>query len=116
MPDSATGGEEVDVVVLGEPFDRRVLLQIRWSHVLDIMVEREDGLARVVDLRRADRGEFGDDRARVVVSGLCEHGERAETHVMTCLGEMVTNSPEYTRVLPGGRSTACRLTICSMYV
>ena len=94
MPDAATGREEVDVVVLGEALDGRILLEIRRGHVLDVMVEREDGLARVVNLGRADRGEFRDDRARVVVSGLREHGQRAQTHVMTCLGEMVTNSPE----------------------
>ena len=94
MADAAAGGEEVDVVILRKPLDRRVLLHVGRTVVLDVVVEREDGLTRIVDLAGADRGELRDDGAGIVVTASSDESRRGRTHVMTCFGEMVTNSPE----------------------
>ena len=67
MTDAATGRIKIKAVLAGEGFDLGVLGKIFRARVLHVVIEREDGLARIADFFRADALEFGNDRAGVVM-------------------------------------------------
>lgn len=54
MPDALSGAEKPYPLLLGEGLDLLVFLKIRFALVLDVVVEGEHHLARVVDLRSAN--------------------------------------------------------------
>ena len=62
-----TSGIKVDAVLLGERFDRAVLLLVGFLLVLNIVVESEDELLGIVNLLRADPLELAHDCRRVVM-------------------------------------------------
>ena len=49
---------EVHICLVCELFDLAVFIKIRFAFILDIMIEREDKLLVIVDLRRANGHEF----------------------------------------------------------
>ena len=67
VADARARGVEVDGVLAGELLDLGVLAQVLRRLVLDVVVDGEDGLARIVDLRRADLLELGDHGGGVVM-------------------------------------------------
>jgi hypothetical protein len=67
MRDARARGIKVDAMLFRERVDLRVLAEVLRRDVLDVVIDREHGLTRVVDAGRADLFELGDDRARVVV-------------------------------------------------
>ena len=48
MSNTATSRVEVDIMLAGEGFDGRILVQVLTRLVLHIVVEREDELGRVL--------------------------------------------------------------------
>ena len=72
--DSTAGRVELDAVLTREVLDTPVLAEILLALVLDVVVHREDRLARVADARGADRTELRHHGRRVVV---CHHVHRA---------------------------------------
>jgi hypothetical protein len=54
-------------VFFGESLDSGVLLEVSIARVLDIVIERKHYLAGVGDLGGANRFEFRNDRARVIM-------------------------------------------------
>ena len=59
---------EIDSVFLGEGFNGAIFLQVGLVAILDVVIEGEDELLRIVDLLGADRFELAHHGRRVVVS------------------------------------------------
>lgn len=68
MSDTATGAVKINFVLLGELLHVAVLLQICCRRVLYVVVDREHGLATVLDLIAAERRAiFLQNGSRVVM-------------------------------------------------
>jgi hypothetical protein len=57
VSDTSPGGVKVDPIRMGESFDLGIFLQVLGRLVLDVVVEREDWLTRVVNFAGTDRLE-----------------------------------------------------------
>ena len=82
MADARAGGIEVDAVIFCEGFDGPVLFLVSFVFILDVVVEGEDQLLRIMDLLCADAFEFAHDRRGVVV----------RHHVVRADGDEVTGA------------------------
>jgi len=67
MPNTPSGGVEVDFVFFRKCLDFLVLCQIRLGLILNIVVQGEYWLAGIVDLGAGKGQELGDDWSRIVV-------------------------------------------------
>ena len=86
MSDTSSGGVEVDPVVPSKLLDVGVLCEVLLGLVLDVVVEREHGLGRSVDLGQLERVEPGEGRVRVsleVRMGLATVRDEATDLLMT---------------------------------
>jgi hypothetical protein len=119
VADAAAGGEEVDGVLAGEALDVGVLPEVLLALVLDVVIEGEDGLSRIVDRAGANIAEPAGGRSarsylpRIATATRFEITGPVLSCVITCCGWIVTKSPARTRLAPGARSTAWALTIFS---
>jgi len=68
MADAGAGRVEVDALLSGEGLDLAVLGQVGLRLVLNVVVERENRLARIVDAIGTDGAKLLHDRGGVVVS------------------------------------------------
>ena len=59
MPDASSGGIEVDAMLPRKLFDRRVFRKVLLGLVLYVMIESEDRLPSIMDLRGAYGIESG---------------------------------------------------------
>src|SRR5437667_11175827 len=67
MRDAGACRVKIDVVLARELLDVRVLLQILWRNILNVVVDGEHRLRRIGDRRRADLLELWDHRTGVVM-------------------------------------------------
>lgn len=67
MPNPPSCRVKVHIVLLGKRLDFGVFLDICLRLVLHVVVEREDGLARILYGLAREREELGDDGSGVVV-------------------------------------------------
>ena len=61
------GWIEIDAVLARERLDLRVLRQIFWRSILDVVIDGEDWLCRIGNRRRADLLKFRNHRTGIVV-------------------------------------------------
>ena len=78
VADAGAGRIEIDSMFPGEGFDGPVFLQVSLVMILDVVIEGEDQLLGVVDLRGAYRFEFAHHRRRVVVGHGVKRPDRNE--------------------------------------
>src|SRR5215510_3023649 len=67
MGNSGSRGVEIDVVLVRERLDLRILRQIFGRSILDVVIDREDWLCWIGNRRRADLLELWNHRACVVM-------------------------------------------------
>jgi len=67
MANSSASWVKVDSLLLGKLLNLLVLLEVRFTLILDIVVERHDDLLRVVDLASPNGHEFQGHRPGVIV-------------------------------------------------
>jgi hypothetical protein len=77
MADTCPGRIEIDSMLASERLYAAVLLKILFRNVLDVVVDREDGLTRIENVICTYRGELVDDGRCVVVR---HHVSRPERH------------------------------------
>ena len=77
VADSRPGREEVHALLAGELLDPTILVEVLRRRVLDVVIEDEHRLARIVDPRSADRPELLHHGRRVVVG---HHVARPDRH------------------------------------
>src|SRR5207253_777006 len=75
VTDTRARGIEVDAMLFGEGFDSAIFFQVRVVAVLDVVVESEHNLVRVVNFFCADTLELAHHRGGVVMG---HHAMRAD--------------------------------------
>ena len=67
MADTRPGRVEIDAMLARKRFDPGVLAEVLRRRVLDVVIDRKNGLGWVENVCRTDRLEFAHHRRRIVV-------------------------------------------------
>src|SRR5437868_15067406 len=84
MGDASARRVKIDPMFPGEGIDFGVLLQILRRDILNIMIDGEDRLRWIRDLRRADLPKLWNNRAGVIMR---HHMTRPNRHEFACVAD-----------------------------